>query len=122
MVEINLEYDLGDVSSEYEPVPADTYIAKIVECDLEKASTGKDMLRVKWEIVEGDFQGRPLYDNVVLSVSWKVKQYADAAGIESGTALDTKKFMDTEASVRTIVTESQEYGKQNKVKRVSPIE
>ena len=94
---INLDYDLGDVKSDFEPLPEGQYMARLTECELVKSSTGKDMLKITWSVIEGEFEGRRLWDNVVLSVDWKVKQYADLAGIESGSSLDTDDFKGIEA-------------------------
>jgi len=55
------------------------------------------MLKFTWEIVDGEFAGRKLFDNVLLEVGWKVKQYAEAAGIPNGTELDTNDFQGAEA-------------------------
>lgn len=97
MAIINLDYDLENVKSDFEPLPEGQYFCKLTNCDLVKSSTGKDMLKIRWTVLEGEFEGRQLFDNVVLSVDWKVKQYADLAGIESGTSLNTDDFVGIEA-------------------------
>ena len=97
MTIINLDYDLDDVSSSFEALPPDQYPAKLDKCTLVQSSKGNPMLKMEWVVMEGEYEGRRLYDNVVLSVAWKVKQYAEAAGIESGTELDTKDFDGMEA-------------------------
>jgi len=89
---INLGYQLEDVKSEFEPLPRGTYEATITECTLAKSSTNKDMLKFTWTVNDGEYAGRKLFDNVVLDVGWKVKQYAEAAGIASGAELDTEDF------------------------------
>ena len=101
---VNLDYDLEDVSASNDPVPVGTYAARIGECELTESSTKKPMLKVTWDIVDGEFAGRKLWDNVVLTVPWKVKQYAEIAGLESGTQLETEAFIGCEA-VLTIVHE-----------------
>lgn len=97
MTLINLDYNLEDVSDSFEPLPESQYFAKLTECTLMKSASGKDMLKVVWVVIDGEFEGRKLFDYVVLSVDWKVKQYCTMAGIESGTQLDTNDFEGIEA-------------------------
>lgn len=96
---IELEYDLEDVKSNFEPLPAGSYAAKIDTCELTTSSTGKPMLKIVWSITEGEHAGRMLFDYVVLSVGWKVKQYCELVGISAGTQLDTDAFIGVEAVV-----------------------
>ena len=105
MTLINLDYNLEDVSSSFEPLPESQYFARLDKCTLVKSSTGKDMLKIEWVIKEGEFEGRKIYDNVVLSVDWKVKQYAVLAGVEEGTSLDTSDFEGVEALLNVIQEE-----------------
>ena len=97
MTIINLDYDLQDVSSDFEALPIGEYACKLDKCTLVQSSTGKPMLKMEWVVLEGEYEGRRLFDNVVLEVAWKVKQYAEAAGIESGKQLDTQDFEGLEA-------------------------
>jgi hypothetical protein len=94
---INLDYDLAEVKNEFEALPASTYEAKVVVCEYTTSkSTNKPMLKFTWEVLDGEFAGRKLFDNVLLETGWKVKQYAEAAGIPSGSELDTNDFMGAE--------------------------
>ena len=117
MTIINLDYNLEDVKDEFEPLPVGDYFAKIDKCELVKSSTDKDMLKIQWVIVEGEFEGRRLFDNVVLSVAWKVKQYAELAGIASGAALNTEDFVETEA-ILGVIQEEYDGSIQNRIKRM----
>ncbi|RLG66749.1 hypothetical protein DRN93_05805 [archaeon] len=120
MAIIRLDYDLADVQSDFEPLPVGTYAARIAEATLETASTGNAMIRVVWEVADGEFQGRKLFDNVVLTVPWKVKQYAQLVGIESGQEIDLDAFVGAEAIVE--VTQEEYQGEiRNRVKRVRPV-
>lgn len=50
--------DYDDVKiGEYRILPADGYICKIVKAEETKSKTGKDMLKVAFDICEGDFAG-----------------------------------------------------------------
>jgi len=100
MTIINLDYDLENVSDSFEPLPEGQYMCRLDKCELVNSSTGKPMLKMEWVIIDGEFEGRKLFDNVVLTVDWKVKQYATLAGIESGSTLDTKDFEGIEALLK----------------------
>jgi len=102
---INLEYNLENVSSTFEALPAATYLCRIMKAELTESSTKKPMLKFEWEVFDGEFTGRKLFDNVVLSIDWKVKQYAELAGIESGKQLNTEDFLNVEGVLGVSVGE-----------------
>lgn len=118
MAIINLDFDLEDVQSSYEAMPAGNYEARIAEAELTNAkSSGAPMVKVVWEISDGEFAGRKVFDNVVLNVPWKVKQYAEVVGIESGSELDTDAFVGSEAIIELSVEEYQGEPR-NRIKKV----
>lgn len=120
MAQITLDYNLEDVSNEFEPLPSGQYLAKLATGDdflLGESQSGKPMIKVAWTVTEGEYEGRKIFDNVVISVGWKVKQYCEAAGIESGAALDTEDFIGLEALVQ--VTQQEYQGSiRNQVKNI----
>lgn len=122
MTEVELDFSLENVSGSFEPLPVGQYMAKIENPDdfaLGESSNGKPMIRAVWTIVEGEYEGRKLFDNIVLSVQWKVKQYCEAAGVESGSKLNTDDFVGMEGLVK--VTQQEYQGEiRNQVKTVSP--
>lgn len=105
MTLINLDYNLEDVKDSFEPLPESQYFARLTSCDLVNSSTGKPMLKVEWTIIDGEYEGRKVFDNVVLTVDWKVKQYCEMAGITSGSQLDTNDFIGIEALINVIQEE-----------------
>jgi len=123
MTRISLDYDLEDVSTDFEPMPVGQYQARIEnpdDCTLVEASTGKDMLKIIWTIVDGEFEGRKVFDNVVLTVKFKVKQYCEAAGIGSGAEFDSDDFVGMEALLQ-IIQEEYNNRTQNKIKNIQPM-
>ena len=120
---IDLPYNLEDVKDEFEALPIVDYVAKIETCELVKSSTDKDMLKIRWSVTEGEFEGRKLFDNVVLMVEWKTKQYAIDAGIESGSQINSSDFIDTEAILSVTQKPHHEDSNriQNQIKTVRPV-
>ena len=105
---INLDYNLEDVSSTFVVLPAEGYICRIFKADLtETKDTKKPMLDFTWEVIDGEHAGHKIFppDHVVLSVDWKVKQYCDLAGIESGSQFNSEDFLGVEALVNVSVGE-----------------
>jgi hypothetical protein len=117
---IDLQYNLEEQSSGFEPLPADQYKAKIVKIELGESQTGNPKLDVQWEVVEGEYTGRKIFDTVPLHVGFRVKQYADLAGIESGSTLDTSLMMDAEAILSLSVESREGYDDRNKIKKIIP--
>ncbi len=123
MAILTLDYDIEDVKeNSFEPLPAAQYFAQIVNPDdveLKESSTGKPMLKIVWTVQGDEFDGRKIFDNVVLSVDWKVKQYATIAGIESGSELDTDDFVGIEALL-DVIQDTYNNKVNNKIKNILP--
>ena len=122
MARISLGYKLEEQTSTFEPLPAGSYYAKIVKAELGKSSKGNDMIKVQMEVTDGEFTGRKLFDNIMLmqESAFKMKQYAEVIGIESGEEIDTQDFMNRECIV---LLGQREYNGQlqNDIKKVSPV-
>lgn len=106
---LNLDYDLENVSSEFEALPEGQYLAKLVSAELTKSSTDKPMIKVTWEVTDGEYEGRKIFDNIVITpgAEFKMKQYAELVGIESGSQIDTQDFINAEGLISLIQKEYQ---------------
>lgn len=122
MARISLGYKLEEQSSSFEPMPAGSYFTKIIKAEVKKSSKGNDMISVQHEIISGEFAGRKVFDNIMLmqESAFKMKQYAEVMGVESGDEIDTADFMNKECCVQL---GQREYNGsiQNDVKKVSPV-
>ena len=120
---IDLDYNLEDVSSTFVVLPEASYLCRIYKVDLtETKETKKPMLDFFWEVIDGEFAGHKIFpaDHVVLSVDWKVKQYCELAGIESGSRLNTEDFLGVEGVLGISVREYN--GKEvNSIDTVEPV-
>ena len=53
-------------SSDFSPVPAGTYTAFIKKAEVETLKSGKGQaVRVQWEIEDGEYQGRIVFDTPI---------------------------------------------------------
>lgn len=104
MALINLDFNLEDVKDNFQPLPADDYAAKITSQELKTSSNGNPMIAIVWEITDGEFTGRKMFDNMVLieSMGWKIKQYAELLGMTSGSSLDPSLLEGVEAILKII--------------------
>lgn len=119
---VDLEYNLEEVSSDFPVLPGGTYLAELDKAELVNAqSSGKPMIKVTWKVMDGEFVGRLLWDNVPLHVPFKVKQYAEAMGVTSGSQLDTDAMKGATAVLEVIQAENdQKPGEyQNKIKKIT---
>ena len=119
---VELNYNLEDVKSEFTPIPAADYLGRLDKFELAASKDGKPMIKAAWEVVDGEFAGRKLFDNVMLDVEWKVKQYCVAANIESGREFDTQDFLNTEAILSVLIEPAKDgYAEKNKINKVRPV-
>jgi hypothetical protein len=63
-----LVFNLNDVEEDkgFEIIPKGTYPAVVDELDFGESSNGNPMITVKYKLVEGEFEGRVLFDYWVL--------------------------------------------------------
>lgn len=61
--------DNVDEKSSYDPIPAGTYRAVVVETKQVETSKGDPMLKVTLEVIDGQYRGRKIFDNIILAHS-----------------------------------------------------
>ena len=82
---MRVKVKLDEVSSSFEPVPADTYRVRVDKCDVGKAKgSGKDKIHWEFLIAEGEYEGQRLFLDTSLQPQalFKVKQVLEACGFE----------------------------------------
>lgn len=68
------ELDLNG-KQEFKEVPAGQYECSLKKLELKQAKSGADKVSAWWEILEGEFKGSLLFQNVVLSGSFGTHNY-----------------------------------------------
>lgn len=63
---MNFSFDASQVNPTiaYEPIPAGTYLAHIVETDVKPTQSGGQYLKTVFEVLEGPFKGRKIFNNL----------------------------------------------------------
>lgn len=66
---VNFGEILSEVSEapDYSPLPEGDYDLTVMSCDVAVTSTGKNMLKIKTQVVSGEYMNRFVWDNLVIS-------------------------------------------------------
>lgn len=68
MVYLGFDASTVEPSMGFEPVPEGEYLCSIVEsCDKDTKSGSGKYLQIKWQVLEGPYQGRTIYSRLNLS-------------------------------------------------------
>ncbi len=131
MAQLHTTFNVADVPEDdgFQPVPAGTYRAQIVWSDIVPTAAGDDMLKLRWQIDGGPFDGRAVYQNVNMYHSKpNVAEIGQRQFAEIGRAVGKLAVSDSEELhhipmvIRVIVKDSPNYGPQNEVKRVTAVD
>lgn len=108
----------------FDPLPAGNYLAEVFECEVKetKAGTG-EYLQITWEIVDGPYKGRKIWDRLNIV---NQNETAQRIGRERLNKLanivgkphlkDTDELYQCSATLRLVVREDPQYGASNDVK------
>ena len=122
MAIVTLGRPLEEISDTLEPIPEGQYVAKIASAELKQSSKGNDMIELVFEVTEGEYAGRKLWDYLVLTDNslWKVKRYVSRLlGLESGNEFEVKEFEGIQCLVTVGIKEGRQ-GPGNEVRDVEP--
>lgn len=107
------EYDIegtGEMGI-FDPVPAGEYICQVSDADLKITNSGKfQQLVVQWEIMDGEYAGRKIYDRINMqlpSVPWESLSDGERQAIDIGNR--ARKAMELATLGRCGARDSQEY-------------
>lgn len=137
---MKLEADFSKISTDFEPVPTDTYRVKVTKIEAKETQENKlPSLNIELEIISGDFSGRKLFDFVTLKQKdgkrndvgyGRVRAYTIAIlGEEAGAAgaIDTDALLngscDAVVTIETYTKKPEKgggEGRQNRISKVLP--
>jgi hypothetical protein len=116
---INL--DFSEVQS-FEAIPDGKYVATIEKVEEKTSQAGNQMLNVTFAIADGEYAGRKIFDNYVLTPKslWRLKQLLSSLGVDASGAVDLDP---TDLIGRAVIIDvnSEEYNGQtrNRIKGTS---
>jgi len=134
-IELSGQYDENVEPDSFEPIPAGTYQAQIIEAKKQDVSKNNDYgecLALTWQITEGQYKGRLVFqrlnlwvynmpknnDLVVKIANSQFAQIRKATGKE--TPRDTDELLYIPCTIRLAITQdkNQEYDPRNEIKAV----
>jgi len=131
MAELNYTVDMDDAEEQnFEPIPAGDYTACIVESSMNETKSGTgEYLKLKYQILEGKYKNRILYEILNLINNNKdTESYArrtlNAIGAEFGFSFidDSEQLHDKPMIIKVVQKNSDQYGVQNVIKNHSAID
>ena len=115
---MKFEMDLTKVQ-DIKPIPAGTYVFKIVEIDASKLSkSGNKKMVIKYEIMAPKVDQKLFWNSLSLveSAWFKVKQLVEAAGLPiKPSGFDTNDLLGREVGAVVTEEDSKEYGHRNQI-------
>jgi Protein of unknown function (DUF669) len=79
--------DFTDVESkDFAAIPVGNYVIEVASVEERETKKGDPMLNWGLRVIEGDYEGRMLFTNTVLTKNslWKMKQFLTALGFSEG--------------------------------------
>lgn len=119
MANIQLPKNLQDVTSTFEPLDPAEYEFEIKKVEQKVGqSSGKPYLNIELECLDEDYSGRRVFDRCSLGENslWRLKQFAEAAGVDIEEEFDTDDFIGETVSAIVEIETSEEYGDKNRVR------
>lgn len=106
---------------EFEPIPAGDYLVEIEKCEEKMSSSGNNMLAMTFNVVEGDYAGRKIFDNYVLTEKalWKLKSLFVALGedVDGILEFDPSDLIGQTFLATVSIEESPGYDPANRIKK-----
>ena len=86
--------DMKDYESSFDPIPAGTYKCYLFDVKAKQFKSGSEGFACTYNVAEGKYKGRKLFDNLVLTptAKWKLAQFWKAMTGEQATTIDTDMF------------------------------
>ena len=98
-------------AEDFTPVPDGQYLCELHECEETETSNQDEMWKLRWKILEGDYAGRIIFDNLVFSESAmkRVKLVFSRLGIDVSGELDfDPSIISGKKVLVTVITEDYE--------------
>jgi hypothetical protein len=118
-----IKMNLSEVDNGFDPIPEGTYNAYVHTVKFKTFKSGNTGYSIRYNIAEGKYKGRVIFDNIVLTQAayFKVAQFYKAVtGKSSGNVeIDTDKFKDYQGTLVKLKVGIDEERDQNTVKNVS---
>lgn len=81
-------------NNDFSPIPEGEYVAYVYEVEPKRFRTGSEGFSITYNVGEGEYKGRKIFDNIVLTPNarWKLAQFWEAMTGEKELEIDTDKL------------------------------
>ena len=130
---LNMQFDQTELNSSpsYELLPKGNYIAQIVNSEIKENRNGGNRLSLQWEIVDGQYAGRMIFQNINIAHAnpevvrigrQNIAQICNAIGRSS--VNDSSELHNQPMQIRVITKEDKtgQYEPQNEVRGYSALQ
>ena len=130
---LNMQFDQTELNSSpsYELLPKGNYTAQIVNSEIKENRNGGNRLSLQWEIVDGQYAGRMIFQNINIAHAnpevvrigrQNIAQICNAIGRSS--VNDSSELHNQPMQIRVIIKEDKtgQYESQNEVRGYSALQ
>ena len=125
MALLNFNAETVEPNAPFEPIPAGVYVAQITDSEIKESKAGHEYLALTFEVLDGEFKGRKLWDNLNLSnPNETTKQIAErtlssivrSAFGHPAAIRDSSELHNKPLKVRVVIQKDEQYGDKNQIK------
>lgn len=110
----------------FEPVPAGDYLVEIEKVEEKTSKAGNAMLNFTFNIVDGEYEGRKIFDLYVLTEKalWKLQDLFSALGrdVSGMVSFHPEDLIGETFIANLMIQESPGYDPQNRIKKHKKVE
>lgn len=126
MANIGFSFNANAVApqNDYSPIPAGDYIAQIIESEIKQTKSGTgQMLTLHWQVLDGAFKGRLVFDRInIINQNPKAQEIGQAqlssicraCGV--GELVDSAQLHNKPTQISVKIRKDETYGDGNEVK------
>ncbi len=111
--------------AEFDPIPRGRYAVRVVEVEeREGQESGLAYFNMQYEVIEGDHEGRKVFDNLSFSPKalWRLKGFLLAAGyteeeLAGELSIEADELIEVEIEVQVVIKNDQEGTPRNNISR-----
>lgn len=123
---MSIKLDFSNVTGgNFDPIPAGDYVVEVEKVENRTAKSGNEMLSLTFNVMEGEYEGRKIFDLYVLTEKalWKLKDLLVAVGVdtEGMVDLDVDDLVGEVFAAKIEIQESPGYDPQNRIKQHKPL-
>ncbi len=130
MAKLNFDLNAVEAQSDFSPIPAGVYPARIKDVEDKPTKAGNGMyVQLTWEVIDGQYKGRLIWDRLNLFNPNKTAVEIAQRSLKSiclatgaGVIEETDALRDRFAQIKVKVKDDPHYGASNEISGYSPLD